>query len=136
MTKVQHKRDDEGQQTLSQIARQAAEGVQRLGDTPATEALRSIICGMAEILSPPAQTTLSPDLSQSLADATVRFQSEYIRAVIQADGSMSGAARRLGLHRSNLYRKMRQLGMELPETAGDCASECDEVVDAESADIT
>ena len=25
------------------------------------------------------------------------------------------AAQRLGLHRSNLYRKMRQLGMVLPE---------------------
>jgi len=27
---------------------------------------------------------------------------------------MSRAAERLGLHRSNLYRKMRQLGMETP----------------------
>jgi transcriptional regulator of acetoin/glycerol metabolism len=27
---------------------------------------------------------------------------------------MSVAASRLGLHRSNLYRKMRQLGMEIP----------------------
>ena len=29
---------------------------------------------------------------------------------------MSRAAERLGLHRSNLYRKMRQLGMEDPGT--------------------
>jgi transcriptional regulator of acetoin/glycerol metabolism len=28
---------------------------------------------------------------------------------------MTEAAQRLGLHRSNLYRKMRQLGMPLPE---------------------
>ena len=28
---------------------------------------------------------------------------------------MTEAARQLGLHRSNLYRKMRQLGMESPE---------------------
>ena len=27
-------------------------------------------------------------------------------------GNMSQAAQRLGLHRSNLYRKMRQLGMD------------------------
>jgi len=29
----------------------------------------------------------------------------------RAGGNMSDAAERLGLHRSNLYRKMRQLGM-------------------------
>jgi DNA-binding NtrC family response regulator len=28
---------------------------------------------------------------------------------------MSEAARMLGLHRSNLYRKMRQLGMNVPD---------------------
>ena len=30
---------------------------------------------------------------------------------------MSKAAARLGLHRSNLYRKMRQLGMSPPDPA-------------------
>ena len=30
---------------------------------------------------------------------------------------MSRAAERLGLHRSNLYRKMRQLGMDVPDAA-------------------
>lgn len=48
----------------------------------------------------------------SLAQATDRFQSELIRAAIsQFGGNMSRAAARLGLHRSNLYRKMRQLGI-------------------------
>jgi transcriptional regulator with GAF, ATPase, and Fis domain len=52
------------------------------------------------------------DLTGSLADATRDFQDHYIRKTIDAArGNMSGAARRLGLHRSNLYRKMRQLGM-------------------------
>jgi hypothetical protein len=32
---------------------------------------------------------------------------------------MSEAARLLELHRSNLYRKMRQLGMEAPRGDGD-----------------
>ena len=79
-----------------------------------------------------ASTDTGTDLGgpfQSLADATVRFQSEYIHNVIQAEGNMSSAARRLGLHRSNLYRKMRQLGMEPPESAAGCASECDEATD-------
>ena len=60
----------------------------------------------------------STDFGQSLADATARFQTEYIRRMIeQSGGNMSHAAERLGLHRSNLYRKMRQLGMEAPEGA-------------------
>jgi len=50
---------------------------------------------------------------QPLADATAEFQLRYIKkAVEQAEGNMSRAAKQLGLHRSNLYRKMRQLGME------------------------
>ena len=67
---------------------------------------------LAFILSPRAAGALASDLSLPLADATVQFQIEYIRrAIEQSGGSMSQAAQRLGLHRSNLYRKMRQLGM-------------------------
>jgi transcriptional regulator with GAF, ATPase, and Fis domain len=68
---------------------------------------------LAFILSPRGQRTLAADLDQSLVDATTRFQTEYIRRQIeQSGGNMSLAATRLGLHRSNLYRKMRQLGMD------------------------
>ena len=71
---------------------------------------------LAFILSP----TQDPyeDLSEGvgLADATNKFQREYIkRAVKRMKGNMSDAAEFLGLHRSNLYRKMRQLGMEVDE---------------------
>ncbi|MBX7167467.1 MAG: sigma-54-dependent Fis family transcriptional regulator [Pirellulales bacterium] len=49
----------------------------------------------------------------TLSEATDKFQSEYIRKAIgRARGNMSDAAEQLGLHRSNLYRKMRLLGME------------------------
>ena len=48
----------------------------------------------------------------TLADATRDFQQQFIRKTIDAArGNMTTAAKRLGLHRSNLYRKMRQLGM-------------------------
>jgi DNA-binding NtrC family response regulator len=68
---------------------------------------------LAFILSPRGETPLAADLGRPLADATNRFQIEYIRRQIQqCGGNMSLAATRLGLHRSNLYRKMRQLGME------------------------
>jgi transcriptional regulator with GAF, ATPase, and Fis domain len=60
---------------------------------------------------------LQPDaegirLDQTLPDATRQFQINYIQQQItSAGGHMTIAARRLGLHRANLYRKMNQLGM-------------------------
>jgi Nif-specific regulatory protein len=48
-----------------------------------------------------------------LADATDQFQRDYIESHIRrAHGNMTEAAESLGLHRSNLYRKMNQLGMD------------------------
>jgi len=73
---------------------------------------------LAFILSPRSPTSGLEDTSKTLADATIDYQIEYIRRVsAQCSGNMSRAAERLGLHRSNLYRKMRQLGMEIPEGA-------------------
>ena len=47
-----------------------------------------------------------------LAEATRRFQIQYIEHQIEATrGRMTAAAERLGLHRTNLYRKMKLLGM-------------------------
>ncbi|MEM7453289.1 MAG: sigma-54-dependent Fis family transcriptional regulator [Planctomycetota bacterium] len=52
------------------------------------------------------------DLSLTLAESTRKFQCEFIQKQIdRAGGNMTDAARRMGLHRSNLYRKMRQLEM-------------------------
>jgi Nif-specific regulatory protein len=67
---------------------------------------------LAFILSPSQQDNLqSTDLG--LADATDRFQVDYIQRMIKRAGNnLSEAARLLGLHRSNLYRKMRSLGMD------------------------
>ena len=67
------------------------------------------------ILAPGRASTGAAGYEGTLADATRRFQADYIeRAIVDASGSMSRAAERLGLHRSNLYRKMRQLGMAAP----------------------
>jgi transcriptional regulator with GAF, ATPase, and Fis domain len=50
----------------------------------------------------------------SLAQATDAFQREHIsRAIDRARNNMSEAAKLLGLHRPNLYRKMKMLGMEV-----------------------
>jgi transcriptional regulator with GAF, ATPase, and Fis domain len=67
---------------------------------------------LAFILSPRGAAPLPADFNRPLPDATSQFQIQYIRQVIeQSGGNMSQAAERLGLHRSNLYRKMKQLGM-------------------------
>jgi Nif-specific regulatory protein len=57
-----------------------------------------------------------------LNTATHEFQRGYIhRTVERARGNISEAAKQLGVHRSNLYRKMRQLDMTTDEEreAGD-----------------
>jgi DNA-binding NtrC family response regulator len=62
--------------------------------------------------SEPVQSGSSTARYGTLADATQEFQVAFIQRAIDAcDGNMTDAAARLGLHRSNLYRKMRQLGM-------------------------
>ena len=71
---------------------------------------------LAFILSPRREAASTADLGRNLADATTSFQSDYIRRTIQQlGGNMSRVAEQLGLHRSNLYRKMNQLGMQVPD---------------------
>ena len=71
---------------------------------------------LAFILAPHGASPSVGDTGLPLAEATSRFQIEYIRqAIDRSSGNVSQAAERLGLHRSNLYRKMRQLGRDSPE---------------------
>ncbi len=58
-------------------------------------------------------TTGRAVFTDALKEATKEFQVEHIgRAIDACQGNMTDAAAMLGLHRSNLYRKMRQLGMQ------------------------
>ncbi len=67
-------------------------------------------------LSPERDDAHEPSFDFGLMDATKEFQRDFItRAVKRVKGNMSDAAKLLGLHRSNLYRKMRQLDMEVEE---------------------
>jgi transcriptional regulator with GAF, ATPase, and Fis domain len=71
---------------------------------------------LAFILSPGGETPALVATHLPLSQATDAFQIEYIKKNIErAKGNMSEAAKRMGLHRSNLYRKMRQLGMHTDE---------------------
>jgi Nif-specific regulatory protein len=63
---------------------------------------------------PPPTAALPLDLP--LSEATRRFQMQRIEQRIEAArGNMTEAAEGLGMHRTNLYRKMRQLGMQTEE---------------------
>lgn len=63
----------------------------------------------------------------TLNEATREFQQRYIRQMIESSqGNMSQAAKRLGLHRSNLYRKMRQLDMAAGEEGANSEEESEE----------
>ncbi len=68
--------------------------------------------GDLAFISAPALEESAIPLSLSLSDATQEFQVDYIqRQIDNAQGNMTEAAANMGLHRSNLYRKMKQLGM-------------------------
>ncbi len=74
----------------------------------------------------PAMSDESALYHTSLAEATRQFQKAHLEKQIAASGgNMSEAARRLGLHRSNLYRKMRQLGFSDDSDSGDNAADHD-----------
>ncbi len=65
-----------------------------------------------EFIISPRKSGPAFDMDLPLGDATREFQVGYINQhVKRAGGNMTAAAEKLGLHRSNLYRKMRQLEM-------------------------
>ncbi|QDU88659.1 Nitrogen fixation protein VnfA [Pirellulimonas nuda] len=77
---------------------------------------------LAFVLAPGKPTSDLMDSDLPLSSATREFQRGYIRHTIEGcRGNVTDAAERLGVHRSNLYRKMTQLGM-----AADGDSETDD----------
>lgn len=77
---------------------------------------------LAFILSPEQEGGQQLPLELGLDGATREFQKEFIRRSIKQVGeNMTDAAKLLGLHRSNLYRKMKQLKMT--EVSGEEFSE-------------
>lgn len=65
-------------------------------------------CGEFEYRNPEHIGEISP--RDNLRTATSRFELGFIKAVLQeCDDNMSEAARRIGLERSHLYRKIKSL---------------------------
>ncbi|MGE5360937.1 MAG: sigma-54-dependent transcriptional regulator [Bacteroidales bacterium] len=78
------------------------------GDTIAARDLAFLGAGAAA--APTAETAHEPPLR--LSEARGRFERDYIQRTLAAhDGNISRTADVLGVERSNLYRKMRALGM-------------------------
>ena len=49
----------------------------------------------------------------TLREARERFERDFIATAVQRNrGRMGAAARELGIERTNLYRKLRQLGIK------------------------
>jgi Nif-specific regulatory protein len=71
---------------------------------------------LAFILRPAGGGDTDPYDELTLADATDSFQRDHIlRAIERARRNMTDVAKLLGLHRPNLYRKMKLLGMDVRE---------------------
>lgn len=63
-----------------------------------------------EFVISPSESTPAMRLDHSLNEATKIFQYQYITKVVEhCGGNMSEASKRLGVFRSNLYRKLKQL---------------------------
>ncbi len=73
------------------------------------------VADLAFILRPSSDAEANVYADLMLAEATDAFQRDHIqRAIDRARGNMSEAAKLLGLHRPNLYRKMKLLNMNPP----------------------
>ena len=65
-------------------------------------------------------TRVRLDRTRALKDQLLAAEREIIQAAIEAnDGQMAAAARELGLERSHLYKKVRQLGIARPGAEGE-----------------
>ncbi|WP_164102714.1 sigma-54-dependent Fis family transcriptional regulator [Candidatus Laterigemmans baculatus] len=88
------------------------------GDTvEASDLALSSLAGPLAMQGETPAAAPASNAGRTLADATRDFQVQHIEQAIAAcEGNMTDAAGRLGLHRSNLYRKMRQLGISGAES--------------------
>ncbi|SMP48401.1 DNA-binding transcriptional response regulator, NtrC family, contains REC, AAA-type ATPase, and a Fis-type DNA-binding domains [Neorhodopirellula lusitana] len=78
--------------------------------------LQTAMANGAHGLAGGQHAALGEDDEVNLNEATRLFQVAHIeKAISLCGGNMTEAASTLGLHRSNLYRKMRQLGMSASE---------------------
>ncbi len=93
--------------------------------TPAVSSLTNVVASMDEAASaaaladvapvdPGPQSTQSFDLDRPLRDARDGFEKAYFEFhLAMENGSMTRVAEKTGLERTHLYRKLKQLGIDL-----------------------
>ncbi len=103
-----------------QPARKAAEAPLEAGGAAIPAAELTVEAAMTGGQTLPAAVDLSPhgqqtfDLDQPLRDARDAFEKAYFEFhLVQEGGSMTRVAEKTGLERTHLYRKLKQLGVDL-----------------------
>ncbi|MBS1155740.1 MAG: transcriptional regulator [Proteobacteria bacterium] len=72
----------------------------------------------AAVVTTPVQDMRAFDLDLPLREARDQFERHYLERQIElANGNMSRVAERIGLERTHLYRKLKQLGIQVPKKA-------------------
>ncbi|HET7747040.1 MAG TPA: sigma-54 dependent transcriptional regulator [Vicinamibacteria bacterium] len=70
---------------------------------------------LTDLLQMPAGAVIEGDVPLPLREARARFERQYISARLAANhGNLGRTAQELGIERTNLYRKMKQLGIRAP----------------------
>jgi DNA-binding NtrC family response regulator len=66
-----------------------------------------------------ATTQATADFSLPLREAREQFERSYFEHLLRLEsGNMARVAERSGLERTHLYRKLKQLGISLPQHRG------------------
>ncbi len=90
--------------------RELANLVERLAATRAGETVD--VADLPPELDRPAPSTATPSVEQPFDDARRTFERDYFSRLLEAtDGNISEAARRAGISRPNLYRRLDELGI-------------------------
>jgi DNA-binding NtrC family response regulator len=72
------------------------------------------VASVLPVAVPGAQAGAPAEAPAELSAAVHEFERRHIEAALAAEGgNMTRAAARLGLERSHLYKKMRQLGLRV-----------------------
>jgi DNA-binding NtrC family response regulator len=113
------------QKLLKAVEQGLARGVMQQHETPATEPRASADAGAARQheTTPPAPVDSGPEPTQSFAldkplrEARDDFERAYFGYhLAKENGSMTRVAERTGLERTHLYRKLKQLRVDLTRT--------------------
>ncbi len=109
--------------TMQKLLKAVEQGLQRrmaarVQATPANAAAEAAAVAAAAVTAAPTEPPLSPlqsfALDKPLRDARDEFEKAYFEFhLAQEGGSMTRVAEKTGLERTHLYRKLKQLGVDL-----------------------